>query len=94
MEGITIRFQEDVLKKIDQSITEHNFNSRTEFIREAVRDKLANLTREQAIEKFLALRGTAKIKTRPEDDEKLKWEVSKEFFAELERRRLNRSPQA
>jgi metal-responsive CopG/Arc/MetJ family transcriptional regulator len=93
MEGITIRFQEDILKKIDQSIIEHNFNSRTEFIREAVRDKLAGLTREQAIEKFLALRGTAKIKTRPEDDEKRKWEVSKEL-GEILDKRFNRSPQA
>ena len=86
MEGITIRFQEEVLKRIDQSIVEHNFNSRTEFIREAVRDKLAGLSREQAIEKFLALRGKLKGRTRPEDDEKLKWEVSKEFGEELDRR--------
>jgi len=93
MEGITVRFQEDVLKRMDGAIAEHNFNSRTEFIREAVRDKLANLTREQAIEKFLALRGKAKVKTRPEDDEKIKWEVSREFGAELDRR-FNRSPQA
>ena len=93
MEGITIRFQEDILKRIDESIAEHNFNSRTEFIREAVRDKLANLTREQAIEKFLALRGTAKVKTRPEDDEKRKWEVSEELFAELDKR-FKRSPRA
>ncbi|MBW2990555.1 ribbon-helix-helix domain-containing protein [Candidatus Woesearchaeota archaeon] len=86
MEGITIRFQEDILKKIDKTITEHNFNSRTEFIREAVRDKLSELNRDELIEKFLALRGKAKIKTRPEDDEKRKWEFSKEFFAELDKR--------
>ena len=93
MEGITIRFQEDILQKIDQSIIEHNFNSRTEFIREAVRDKLANLTREQAIEKFLALRGKAGFKSKPEDDEKRKWEFSKEF-GEILDKRFRRSPQA
>lgn len=93
MEGITIRFQEDILKKIDQSIIEHNFNSRTEFIREAVRDKLSGLTREQAIEKFLALRGKLKGRTKPEDDEKIKWEVSKEFGKELDKR-FKRSSQA
>lgn len=81
------------MKKIDQSIIEHNFNSRTEFIREAVRDKLSNLTREQAIEKFLSLRGKLKGRTKLEDDEKIKWEVSKEFGAELDRR-FNRSPRA
>jgi Arc/MetJ-type ribon-helix-helix transcriptional regulator len=93
MEGITIRFQEDILKKIDQSIVEHNFNSRTEFIREAVRDKLSILTREQAIEKFLALRGKAGFKSKPEDDVKRKWEFSREFGEELDRR-FKRSSQA
>ncbi|HJX05851.1 MAG TPA: ribbon-helix-helix domain-containing protein [Candidatus Nanoarchaeia archaeon] len=93
MEGITVRFQEDVLKRMDSAIAEHNFNSRTEFIREAVRDKLSGLTREQAIEKFLSLRGKLKGRTKPEDDEKIKWEVSKEFGAELDRR-FNRSLRA
>jgi Arc/MetJ-type ribon-helix-helix transcriptional regulator len=86
MEGITIRFQEDILKKIDSAIEDNNFNSRTEFIREAVRDKLANLTREQSIEKFLALRGKLKGRTRLDQDEKIKWEVSRELGKELDRR--------
>ncbi|MBU1198678.1 MAG: ribbon-helix-helix domain-containing protein [Nanoarchaeota archaeon] len=90
MESVTVKFQENVLKKIDESIAFNNFNSRTEFIREAVRDKLSELTRDELIEKFLALRGKAKIKTRPEDDRKRKLEASKEFFAELDKR-FNRS---
>jgi len=93
MEGITVRFQEEILKRMDGAIEKFNYNSRTEFIREAVRDKLAGLTREQAIEKFLALRGTAKVKSKPEDDEKRKWEFSKEFGEMLDKR-FNRSPQA
>jgi Arc/MetJ-type ribon-helix-helix transcriptional regulator len=86
MEIITIRFQEDILKKIDESIATHNFNSRTEFIREAVRDKLAGLSKEEAIGAFLSLRGKLKGRTKPEDDEKLKWEASRELMAELDKR--------
>ncbi|MFH0869627.1 MAG: ribbon-helix-helix domain-containing protein [archaeon] len=86
MDIITIRFQEDILKKIDQSIVNHNFNSRTEFIREAVRDKLAGLSKEEAIDAFLSLRGKLKGRTKPEDDEKLKWAASRELMAELDKR--------
>ncbi|PIN81880.1 hypothetical protein COV11_00810 [Candidatus Woesearchaeota archaeon CG10_big_fil_rev_8_21_14_0_10_30_7] len=43
MEAVTVKFQENVLKEIDKNITEHHFNSRTEFIREAIRDKIDEL---------------------------------------------------
>lgn len=86
MEIVTIKFQEDILKKIDESITKHNFNSRTEFIREAVRDKLEKLSKDDLIKEFMKLRGKAKIKSNPEDDEKRKWEFSKVLQAELEKK--------
>jgi Arc/MetJ-type ribon-helix-helix transcriptional regulator len=93
MEGITVRFQEDILKKMDQKISAHDFNSRTEFIREAVRDKLSDLDREESIKAFLSLRGKSKVKSWPEDDEKRKWEFSEELKAELDKR-FKRSSQA
>jgi Arc/MetJ-type ribon-helix-helix transcriptional regulator len=83
MEGITIRFQEDILKKIDESIIEHNFNSRTEFIREAVRDKLLDLNKDELIEEFLKLRGKLKGRTPLSEDRKIKEQVSKELMEEL-----------
>ncbi len=86
MEVVSVKFQEDVLKKIDKSIELHNFNSRTEFIREAVRDKLENLSREELINKFLQLRGKAKVKTTDEEDERTREIVSKEFLKDLEKR--------
>ena len=65
MEAVTVKFQEGVLKKIDKSTVEHNYNSRTEFIREAVRDKLSELSKEDLIKHFLKFRGKAKKKTIP-----------------------------
>lgn len=86
METVTVKFQEDVLKKIDTSINKHNFNSRTEFIREAVRDKITELNREDLIKEFLKFRGKAKKKTTYEENRRTRELVSKELMNELEKR--------
>ncbi|MBT4352779.1 hypothetical protein HOD20_09680, partial [archaeon] len=74
MEIVTVRFQEDILKKIDKNLFTHNYNSRTEFIREAVRDKLSNLNRDELVEEFLKFKGKAKKKTTYEENRETKKE--------------------
>ena len=86
MEVVTIRFQEDILKKIDENLTLHNYNSRTEFIREAVREKLSELSRDELIGKFLEFKGKAKRQTTYVENRKTKELVSKELMAELDKR--------
>jgi len=86
METISVKFQEDIMRKVDDSIAQHNFNSRTEFIREAVRDKLSELSKEDLIQEFIKFRGKAKKKTTYEENMKTKKEASKELMAELEKR--------
>ena len=80
MEVITVKFQEDVLKRIDESIAKNNFNSRTEFIREAVRDKLADLSKEELMQEFLKLRGKSRIKTTDEENERTREKVGEEIM--------------
>ena len=82
METVTVKFQEDVLKKIDTSINKHNFDSRTEFIREAVRDKITELDREDLIKEFLKFRGKAKKKTTYEENRKTREKVFIEMARE------------
>jgi len=86
METVSVKFNEDVLKKIDQNISKHNFNSRTEFIRDAIRDKLEDLSKEDLIKEFLKFRGKAKKKTTYKENRKAKEAVSKELMEELEKR--------
>jgi metal-responsive CopG/Arc/MetJ family transcriptional regulator len=86
MEVVTVKFQEDVLERIDNSISKHNFNSRTEFIREAVRDKLAELSKEDLIKEFLKFKGKAKKQTTYEENRKTKEIVSKELMQELDKK--------
>jgi len=86
MEIVTVKFKEKVLKKIDKSIAQHNFNSRTEFIREAVRDKLEDLSRDELAREFVRLfQGKFKPKTKLTDEE-IREQVGKELLADLEKR--------
>jgi Arc/MetJ-type ribon-helix-helix transcriptional regulator len=86
METVSVKFQEDVLKRMDESISACNFNSRTEFIREAVRDKLAELSKEDLMNEFIRFRGKSKKKTTYEQNRKTRDIVSKELMAELDKR--------
>ena len=84
MDVVSVKFKEEILKKIDSSIIEHNFNSRTEFIREAVRDKLERLNTEELLSEFMKFRGKAKKKTTYEEDSILREKVGDKLFKELE----------
>ncbi len=86
MEVVTVKFQEDVLKQMDCSIAKHNFNSRTEFIRTAVREKLAELSSDEIMRKFLKFRGKSDNKTTYEENRKTRELVSKELLKRLEER--------
>jgi metal-responsive CopG/Arc/MetJ family transcriptional regulator len=70
LEIVSVKFDSGILKKMDKSIKENDFTSRTEFIRDAVRDKLAGLSREEAINEFMKLYGKAKKKVSDEELEK------------------------
>ena len=85
MEIVSVKFQEDILKKMDKAIEQHNFNSRTEFIREAVRDKMVEIDRGELIKQFLSLRGKGKPKSGLSDEE-IREQVSKELLEELDKR--------
>ena len=82
MEIVSIRFQEDVLKKMDKAVKNNNFNSRTEFIRDAVRDKLEGLSREELEKEFFKMYGKLKPKTN-KSDRQIREEVGREFLEEF-----------
>lgn len=85
MQVVTVKFKPEVLKRIDNSITTNNFNSRTEFIREAVRDKLESLNKDKLINEFMKLQGKFKPKNNKNDKE-IREEASKELMQELDKR--------
>jgi metal-responsive CopG/Arc/MetJ family transcriptional regulator len=86
MKIVSVKFKENVLKEIDTSISRYNFNSRTEFIRAAVRDKLSELTKEELMQEFLKRRGKASRKTTLKDNRKTKEIVGEEMMKELDKK--------
>jgi len=82
MDILTIRFEENVLKHMDEAIEHNNYNSRTEFVREAVRDKLENLKQEALLRKFLQFKGLAPA-TSDDEDELVREKVSREYLKRI-----------
>ncbi len=64
MEIVTFKIQEDIVKKIDHLLRPLNFNNRTEFIREAIREKLNEAEKEKAILRLAELKGSLAGKSR------------------------------
>ncbi len=69
METVTFKLHEKVLMKIDSILESLHFSNRTEFIREAVREKLNKIETERFMKRLAQHKGAAKAKV---SDEKLK----------------------
>ncbi len=69
METISLKMEEGLLHDIDSSIKSHRYSTRTEFIREAIRNKLSELEKEEVIKKLAGLKGSLKGKAKMNDEE-------------------------
>jgi len=63
MQAITIKMEDRLLEELDQKLEEHRYSTRTEFIRDAIREKLSELEKEQILKNLSQLKGTSKRKT-------------------------------
>jgi len=63
MEMISLKLKPEVLKEIDEKLTKHRYSTRTEFIRDAIREKLSDLEKERLLKTVERLRGISKHKT-------------------------------
>lgn len=69
METVSFKIQEEILTKIDELVKPMNFNNRTEFIREAIREKLNQAEKEQVIKKLTEFKGSLKGKFKMNEEE-------------------------
>lgn len=70
MEAISMKLDGNMLHSIDETLKENNYSTRTEFIRDAIRDKLEDLKREKVIAEFLRFGGKARKTTTYEQNKK------------------------
>ena len=81
METISLKLDENLLNNIDSNLRKHNFSTRTEFIRTAIRNQLEKLNRDELINEFMKYKGKGKstsYKERNETREKVFIEMLKE----------------
>ncbi len=83
METVTFKLQERIIKKIDGIIRPLNFNNRTEFIREAIREKLISIERDLVIHELRKFKGTANVSVSDKRLHKIREEVANKYARKL-----------
>lgn len=85
METLCIKVEDELLDRMNASMKNSGYSTKTEFVREAIREKLDDDEKEMLIREFLKFKGKGKATT-DEERRRTKEKVSKELFEDLERR--------
>jgi len=67
MESVCIRFEEKFLKTFMKTMDKFGYSTKTEFIREAIRDKIRELEKQELLKRLDKLFGSSKHKTTDEE---------------------------
>tara|TARA_Y100000310_G_scaffold321445_1_gene379083 strand:+ start:1627 stop:1881 length:255 start_codon:yes stop_codon:yes gene_type:complete len=83
MENVCVRFEKSFIHDMEEVMKGHRYATKTEFIREAVRDKIKDLETKEALIRLEKVYGASKRKTTKEQMRKAKEEafevLSKKF---------------
>ena len=82
MESITIKVEEALSKEINKFMSP-NYSTKTEFIREAIRDKIKEIKKEKALDELKKYFGKAKIRTNHKEEREIREEIGKKFANKL-----------
>ena len=80
METVSFKLKKEIIKDIDQLIKPMRFNNRTEFIRQAIREKLNNIETELFLRKIKKFKGAAKTKTSDKKIHRIREEIGKKYL--------------
>ena len=86
METVSLKMEDTFLDNIEKAMHKHNYTTKAEFIREAIRGKLTDLEKQEYILRALKLYGAGKDKHRSITDEDLhraREKAAKELAQEL-----------
>ena len=91
METVSLRLDSGLARRIEKEMAASGYSTKTEFIREAIRDRLSEIDekRNAEWERLAAMRGILKGKGKAKTDEefrKLREEAGQEFIEMLEKR--------
>ena len=71
-ELVTFKLEKNFLKDVDTAVKKNNFSSRTDFIRDALREKLEKIRYDYAVIVLYKLKGISKTKTTDEEYERIR----------------------
>lgn len=83
MESITIKLEESFFSLMEKIMRKNQYTTKTEFIREAIRDKIDDLETKAALKRLESVYGFSKRKTTDEDLHRAREEAVKEMAEEL-----------
>jgi len=78
-ELVTFKMEHDFLEDVDRTVKSAGFQNRTEFIRNALREKVEEVKLKQAMMKLSKLRGKAPRRTTDEERARIRERVFEEF---------------
>lgn len=81
MEAVSLKLEDTFLKDIERFMLKHRYMTKTEFIREAIRDKIKDLEKEDALQRLKKVFGKSKRKTNNKD----LLEAGEKAFEDLEK---------
>ena len=79
MEVLNIKIEKGLLQEIDQNLKKYRYSTRTEFVREAIRDKLSELEKDDLLKAVAALQGVSKHNTSYKQLDKARTQIAKEL---------------
>ena len=97
MEYVSFRAGKELLKQVDRGIKEFNYSTKSDFFRDAIREKLTKLQEErrkqELIRNLTKFKGIAKkdIQTTDEEMRQIKEEIADKIFADFEKRENERT---
>ena len=83
MEAVSLKLEDEFLHDIEKTMKKHRYTTKTEFIRESIRDKIIDLEKEEALIRAKKLYGASKRKTTDEDIHKAGEKAFEELDKEL-----------
>jgi len=79
METISIKLDDSFLTEIEKAMKKYNYATKTEFIREAIRDKMIDLEKTGVYLELSKMKGKAKRKVSDAELHKIREDVFKEL---------------
>ena len=64
MKTVSLKLDSRFAKDVEKTMKRHRYSTKTEFIREAIRDKITDLEKQEALLRLKAGYGASKKKTR------------------------------